>query len=291
MDKKNNFKKQLLCIDFESWVSSERLNKKKLSLNELRVLDNKFTEESLDYILKTLKKYNQKITFFLVFKLEEMYPGIIERILRDGHEIGWHGHTHAIIRNTKILRDELEKSKSLLKKYSIKGFQAPIVHFIKEGYPLLRDYGFTYSSSVYGNSNMLYKFNDVYEIPVSVSNRSYIPEKNKLIFPGDMKIKGFMTQGIPFGSSLFWGILGKNYYSKKLNEANSNGEICNLFIHNWQLLRPNSTEYKKDVNFWSNPSFFSLFTFYRKDVSDMFEYLLSRFEFGRYIDYIKLTTK
>lgn len=291
MDRENNFKKNLLCVDFESWVLSERLNKKNLSLSELRDLDNNFTEKSLDYLLKTLKKHNQKITIFLIFKLEEMYPGIIERILSDGHEVGWHGHTHAIIKNTQILKDELEKSNFLFKKYSIKGFQAPQIHFIKNGYSLLRRHGFIYSSSIYGNSKMLYKFNGVYEIPVSVSSRSYMPEKNKITFPSNMRLKEFVTQGVPFGSSMFWGLLGKNYYMEKLNKANSNGEICNLFIHNWQLVSPDSLEYKKDVSFWSNPSSFSLFTFYRKNVSDMFENLLSKFEFGRCIDYVKSITK
>lgn len=291
MDRKNNFKKNLLCVDLESWVLSERLNKKNLSLSELRNLDNNFTKKSLDYLLKTLKEHNQKITIFLIFKLEEMYPGIIERILKDGHEVGWHGHSHATIGNVRILKDELEKSSSLLKRYSIKGYQAPRVHFIKEGYSLLRKHGFIYSSSIYGNSRMLYKFDGVYEIPVSVSNRSCMPQKDEIIFPSNMRLKEFLTQGIPFGSSMFWGLLGKNYYVGKLNEANSNGEICNLFIHNWQLVNPDSLEYKKDVSFWSNPSFFSLFTFYRKNVSDMFEDLLSKFEFGRCIDYIKSITE
>src|SRR3989344_1978091 len=178
-------KKHLLCIDFESWIFSERINKKRLNLKELRKLDNGYTLQVADYILKTLKKYKQKVTFFLVFKLEQLYPGLIDKILSHGHEIGWHGHSHAVIYNTKILKEELEASKKLLQKYSIKGFQAPTITFIREGYSLLKKYGFLYSSSIYGDSEKIYKLDGVYEIPVSVSNTFHSPSESEIDFPSN----------------------------------------------------------------------------------------------------------
>jgi len=280
-------KSHLLAIDFESWIFSERINKKQLNLKELRKLDNGYSIKALDYILKTLKRHNQKITFFLVFKLEEIYPGIIKKILSEGHEVGWHTHTHAIIKNENILKRELELSKPLLKRYNIKGFQAPTISFIREGYLLLKKYGFLYSSSIYGNSNIKYNFGGVYEIPVSISRLSFRPKKKEIKFPSDMRFWRTLKYGIPFGSSFFWGLFGKKFYSKMLEDAGKKSLTYNLFIHDWQLVTPKSKDYKKDVSILTHPIFFTFFLLYRLNVSHMFEYLLSRIKFRRFIDYIK----
>lgn len=284
---KNKDKPHLLAIDFESWIFSENINKQKLTLDELRRLDDGYSIKTLSYILEILKKYNQKVTFFLVFKLEEVYPGIIDRIKKDGHEVGWHSHTHAIIKNANILKNELELSRKLLKKYHVKGFQAPTVSFVKEGYKLLKRNGFIYSSSIYGNSQMIYEFDGVYEIPVSVSNKLHRPKKKEIVFPSDMKLWKLLKYGIPYGSSFFWSSLGKRYYRKILKNESQKNNICNLFIHDWQLVTPLSDYYKRDVGLFSDPLFSTFFLLYRKNVSKLFEYLLSNFSFQRFINYVE----
>lgn len=284
--KKNN-RKHLLCIDFESWIFSKRINKKKLSIKELRQLDNEYTPQALDHILKILKKYKQKATFFVVFKLEELYPGIIDKIINNGHEVGWHTHTHEEINSHHKLEKELELSKFLLQKYSVKGFQAPNLTFIKAGYPVLKKYKFLYSSSIYGNTDIIYKFNDIYEIPVSVSNKKYTPRDKDLVFPSNMSIARIMKHGIPMGSGFFWSIMGEEYYKKHLRNAATDNKTFNLFIHDWQLLTPDSKEYKKDISFLGNPKQFFFFLLYRRNVSKMFENLLSEFSFHPFKDHLK----
>ena len=277
----------LLCIDLESWIFSKRINKQNLSNAELRRLDNKYTLQALDYALKSLKNHNQRVTFFVVFKLEELYPGIIEKILSQGHEVGWHGHSHTTLKTPEVLIKELELSKTLLKRYHIKGFQAPTISFIREGYSILKKYGFMYSSSIYGNSQNIYSLDGIWEIPVSVSNKDHKPKAKDIEYPSDMRFWKVLKYGIPFGSSFFWSILGRKYYSNKLKEATAQGEICNLFIHDWQLVTPPSKEYKRDVSILSNPLFFSFFFFYRKNVSYMFDYLLSNFSFQTFNSFLK----
>lgn len=283
--------KHLLCMDFESWVVSKAINERRLSNEKLRELDDDYTRKSLEFILKLLKKHNQKITFFLVFKLEELFPGLIKRILQDGHEIGWHSYSHPRIFSKEILLDELHKSKNLLKKYHVLGFQAPEIIFFKEGYSLLKKYGFTYSSSIYGNSNKSYQFDSIFEIPVSVSHRRFSPKKEEISFPSSLTINNILKFRIPYGSSYFWSILGKGYYSKKLHDLNAKGEMANLFIHNWQIIPPDSAQYKKEyrvqLSFFSNPLFYP----YNINVSKVFNYLISEFTFQRCSDYLYEKTK
>lgn len=276
-----NNKKHLLSINLESWVFSEKINAKNLSLEELRKLDDGYTLKALEHVLTLLKKYNQKITFFVVTKLEELYPGIIDRILREGHELAWHTHTHTLIKSADILIAELEAAKKIIDKYSIKGFQPPEIVFIKEGYKILKDYGFLYSSSIYGNTQAHYNYKGIFEIPVSVSNKKYLPSFEKIVFPNNMTLNNILKFGIPFGSGLFWGIFGKKYYLKKLNNAERENRTYNFFIHEWQLISPWSKEYKKDISFFINP----LFLLYRINVNYMFKLLLSKYKFGKFIDY------
>lgn len=285
---KSNNKPHLLSIDLESWIFSKKINQRKLSVKQLRKLDNGYTLNALDHTLKLLKKHRQKITFFVVTKLDELYPGLIESIAKDGHEIAWHTHSHRIITNTKILEKELEAAKKIIRKYKIKGFQAPSIYFIKEGYPLLKRYGFKYSSSIYGNSNRIYCFDGIYEIPVSTLKESYNPSQEEIILPNAMSLKGIIKHGLPYGSSYFWGLLGKKFYLKKLREAQKEKNILNMFLHEWQILKPPPSKYySQDVGIFNNPLFFP----YRIEIQEMLESMLSKFSFQRYIDHVENESK
>lgn len=281
---KNKFK-HLIGMDFESWMVLDKVSGKKLNDSQRIKLDSGNTLKALDQILESLKKTNQKITFFVVFRLEELYPGTIKKILDHGHEVGWHGYSHAPIKNKEILLSELKRSQNLLKKYRINGFQAPYIIFFKEGYKILKQYGFEYSSSIYGNSSKIYNIDGILEIPVSVSHDSFDPKQDEIIYPSHMSISNLLKFGIPFGSSYFWSIFKKTYYEKKLNSATKNKKVVNLFIHNWQLYHKHQKPLGSSIiTFLKNPPFFP----YTINVKDHFEYLLQNHSFQKFEDYIKL---
>lgn len=285
--KKKDFP-HLLTMDFESWIVSREMNKQNLSDRELYKLDNGYTITTLNFVLDSLKKYNQKITFFIVFRLERLYPGLIKRILEDGHELGWHGYSHIHITNEEILERELNESKNLLKKYNVKGFQAPYIMFFKDGYKLLKKSGFVYSSSIYGNSSRMYNFDGVYEIPVSVGNQWHDPSESEIYFPSNMSLSNIFRFGIPFGSSYFWSVLKKNYYHKKLTEMSKKKKMANLFIHNWQLMKPQSVSRKYNMNSTIGNTLEKVFFYpYRINVNHMFEHLLKNFSFQPVSEYVK----
>ena len=47
-----------------------------------------------EWILKTLKRYDAKATFFVLGKNVERYPDLYEKILADGHIVGNHTYSH-----------------------------------------------------------------------------------------------------------------------------------------------------------------------------------------------------
>ena len=276
--------KHLLGIDLESWVLLDKAFGKVLTNKQRLEIDNGEILRSLDEILLILKKNNQKVTFFVVFRLEELYPGIIKKILDSGHEVGWHGYSHAPLTNKTILKKELAKSEQLLNKYKIKGFQAPYIIFFKEGYKILKEYGLTYSSSIYGNSQKIYNFNGILEIPVSTNKKSFNPGRNEVRFPSHMSIKNLLKFGIPFGSSYFWSIFKKSYYQKKFDVANSEKQVVNIFTHNWQLYpKPQIKSWNnKLLIFLKNPLFYP----YTINVSEVFKFLLKNYKFQRFEDFL-----
>ncbi|WP_135557613.1 polysaccharide deacetylase family protein [Paenibacillus cymbidii] len=63
-----------------------------------------------DHILKLLKQYDAKATFFVVGNRAAKYPELVRRAAMEGHEIGNHTYTHPYFnrnRHTETMRREL----------------------------------------------------------------------------------------------------------------------------------------------------------------------------------------
>lgn len=70
-------------------------------------------------ILRLLKKFNVKATFFCIGKEIEKYPNLIQQILNDGHVIGNHTYNHSNnfgFMNTKQVIEEINKTNNIIKK-------------------------------------------------------------------------------------------------------------------------------------------------------------------------------
>jgi len=46
--------------------------------------------------LETLKKFNLKVTFFVIGKNCQKFPQVLKEIVKDGHSIGNHSFSHSI---------------------------------------------------------------------------------------------------------------------------------------------------------------------------------------------------
>lgn len=60
------------------------------------------TPEITNWVLRTLKSFNAKATFFCIGKNIEAHPNIFQTILNEGHAIGNHTYTHVKGWKTKI---------------------------------------------------------------------------------------------------------------------------------------------------------------------------------------------
>ncbi|OGY90831.1 MAG: hypothetical protein A3H70_03820 [Candidatus Komeilibacteria bacterium RIFCSPLOWO2_02_FULL_48_11] len=224
----------ILSIDVESWVhfydDALRLDRN-LSSADRKFLDSNYSCLAIEQILKLLKKYNQKATFFVVAEIYDWYPEAIEAIIEAGHEIGYHTQSHPILYNSEILANELKQSADFIKRFKPAGFRAPNIYITRPAMSLLVQHGFTYSSSTYGDY-MIQSIDGVAEIPVSAipfwSNR-----KKDLLLPQNLSIK-MLFQQMPFGSGLFIALFGSKI-SYFINHVNKKNKPAILFIHPWQM--------------------------------------------------------
>ena len=90
----------ILTIDLKWYYNGDNRGKgnvfdsEGMSLRERFCYNNGQIEKSTETILKILKRYDQKITFFVVAEIDKAYPKVINKIYNDGHEIAHHSYNH-----------------------------------------------------------------------------------------------------------------------------------------------------------------------------------------------------
>ncbi|NOV00351.1 polysaccharide deacetylase family protein [Paenibacillus sp. LMG 31457] len=67
-----------------------------------------------DQILELLKQYEAKATFFVVGNKIQLYPDVLERTAREGHEIANHTYNHAYIGKKTNIKKELNTTEELI---------------------------------------------------------------------------------------------------------------------------------------------------------------------------------
>jgi peptidoglycan/xylan/chitin deacetylase (PgdA/CDA1 family) len=190
-----------ITVDIEDWYHIPSVTGSPFSV--YRDIDEFFSSwtERYDYlteptgrILRLLSDYHIKATFFVVADVAEHYPGLVESIVSEGHEIACHGlhHRCTIDPETKkpliepaAFEEETLRAKQILEKIAgvpVTGYRAP--NALVAGWMLdsLESIGFTYDSSVSVNS--LYNKTD--SALEGVSSTPYFPRQSGLT-PGERR--------------------------------------------------------------------------------------------------------
>ncbi|MCD8052809.1 MAG: polysaccharide deacetylase [Lachnospiraceae bacterium] len=112
-------------------------------------------------ILDMLERYGIKTTFFVPGRTADTYPEIIREIIAAGHEIGWHGYSHA--NNTTMSLEEEDRAMQMGIDAICRcgapapiGYRAPSCDYSPNTMGLLTKYGFRYASNLMGNDNFPY---------------------------------------------------------------------------------------------------------------------------------------
>jgi polysaccharide deacetylase family protein (PEP-CTERM system associated) len=144
------------CIDRKDWDAFPR----RVDLNTNRILD-QFDAAGV------------KATFFTLGWVAERFPGLIHRIVADGHELASHGwdHTRVDSQDPETFRADIRRTKALLEDtggVAVTGYRAATFSIGARNmwaFPILRQEGYVYSSSINPISHDLYGMPDAPRVP------------------------------------------------------------------------------------------------------------------------------
>jgi hypothetical protein len=266
----------LLSIDYEPWFALFRHYDSLTDPIERRDLDNGFTKRAIDPILEMLG--DAKASIFLVGEIAGWYPEVPQKIVSTGHELGLHCHIHRPLKNVDELARDIQVSSHWLKQYNVRGYRAPMVGISEAAYPLLEQNGFTYSSSIYAPSGMLFQKGNMWEIPVSTTGSH---QNGQYTAPRGFTFKLLMHGEFPYGSSFSIGLMGKRIL-KIIERELKRGRSPSIILHPYELVRPpQSARLTRDLIL--NPHLLP----FRRDKSGFLKSLLEHFPvspLGAYLD-------
>lgn len=227
----------LLSIDYEPWFAFIRRHDAITASETRRELDGGFSRSALVSILQQLG--DAKASFYLVGEVAEWYPQVPRLIVSAGHELGLHCQIHRPLVNVLELGKDIRASAGWRDKFNIRGYRAPMVGISEEAYPLLKNAGFFYSSSIYAPAGTLLQKDGVWELPVSTSRIFGHRRKPQLAAPRDFSMKLLLNGEIPYGSSFSIGMLGDVVF-RILERELKTGLSPVIILHPYELVRPDN---------------------------------------------------
>ena len=271
----------ILGIDFEDWFHPELIQKHIVENNkEPKVI------QGIDKILDLLRKKDTKATFFVVGELLEYKPELLDLILENDHEIGFHTMKHYRIDSLdskEKFDDEIKKFGKLTNGKS-KGFRAPSFSLnTKSSWMLdvLEKNEYVYDSSVVPAKTSLYGIPDAEIKPYKITSKNL--ENNSddgkiLEFP--LLVTRFLGKKIPAAGGFYLRTLPSRVIENAIKSYEKK-EIPGVFyIHSWELtpeFMPKITLPKKD----------HFITFHNINKAyERMEKLLEKFEFTSFSRYI-----
>ena len=226
----------ILGIDFEDWYHPQLIKQ-----NIKNEKHNPSVINGIDKILDLLRKHETSATFFVVGELLEIQPDILDKIIENDHEIGFHTMHHDRLDSPGFkdkFSSEIKKFGELTNNKS-RGFRAPTFSLNNDSswaIDILMENNYLYDSSIVPAKTSLYGLPDAEKKPYTITSNCI--DKNdpsgKLIeFP--LLVTTFLGKKIPAAGGFYLRTLTTTVIKSALkNYQNKNITGC-FYIHSWEL--------------------------------------------------------
>ena len=272
----------LLGIDFEEWFHPELIQK--VVKNEIKSFE---VVQGIDTILEFLRKHDTYATFFMVGEILEKFPDILDKILENGHEIGFHTMYHSRL-DSDNFQEKFSKELddfAILTNNKSKGFRAPTFSLNEKSawaIDILEKHGYLYDSSIvpvktsmYGNSSAP---NNPYKI---TSDSLYQNNDNGKIMEFPLMTTKFLGKTVPSGGGFYLRTLPFSVTKKAINEYEEKNIPGVFYIHSWEL----TPEYMPKIKLCIKDNFI---TYHNLDkIPNRMSDLLSNFKFTSFERFIQ----
>ncbi|MFK8030974.1 MAG: XrtA system polysaccharide deacetylase [Gammaproteobacteria bacterium] len=210
------FEKTISRNDWDNW--------------ELRV------ERSTHRVMDIFDEAGIKSTFFMLGWVAERCPGLIERIIKDGHELASHGyeHTRVINQNREQFAADIRKTKALLEDMSgvaVTGYRAASYSIGRDNLwalDELQEAGHNYSSSLYPIKH------DLYGMPEAPRFAFLTGSDGLLEIP--VTTTTIAGRNMPCGGGGYFRLLPYPVYKRMLQRVNTSEKQPGVFyFHPWEI--------------------------------------------------------
>jgi polysaccharide deacetylase family protein (PEP-CTERM system associated) len=207
------------CIDRKDWDSFPR----RVDLNTNRILD-------------AFAAAGVKATFFTLGWVAERFPTLIRRIVEDGHELASHGwdHTRVDAQEPEGFRADIRRTRALLEDIGgvrVAGYRAATFSIGARtlwAFPILRQEGYLYSSSINPIRHDLYGMPNAPRVPFQPDARG-VPEL-------PMTTVRLMGRNWPCSGGGYFRLLPTGLYRAGLRRVNRrDGQPGIFYFHPWEI--------------------------------------------------------
>ena len=270
----------LLGIDFEDWFHPE-LIQKKLTNEEKKPK----VVEGIDKIIDWLNDNETYATFFVVGELLEYEPEIFDKIIENGHEIGFHTMYHTRL-DTKNFRKKFEEEIKIFDKMTLgksKGFRAPTFSLNESSkwlIDVLEENRYEYDSSIVPAKTSMYGLPKAEIKPYKISSKSLESEDPEgIITEFPILTTKFLGKKIPAGGGFYVRTLPEKIVMKAIKDYEKNNMPATFYIHSWEL----TPEYMPRIKLSVKDNFITYHNI-EKTMSKMTK-ILEKFEFTSFNRY------
>jgi polysaccharide deacetylase family protein (PEP-CTERM system associated) len=207
------------CIDRKDWDTFPR----RVDANTNRILDQFAT-------------HGVKATFFTLGWVAQRFPALIRRIVADGHELASHGwdHTRVDSQEPETFRADIRRTKALLEDTGgtrITGYRAATFSIGARNlwaFPILRQEGYLYSSSINPIRHDLYGMPDAPRVP-------FHPDADGVLeIP--MTTVRLLGRNWPCSGGGYFRLLPTMLYRSGLKRVNHHDHQPGIFyFHPWEI--------------------------------------------------------
>lgn len=271
----------LLGIDFEDWYHPKLLQPYLTNQKKSPTVIN-----GIDKIIDWLRKNDVYATFFVVGELLEFKPELLDKIIGNGHEIGFHTMRHTGLDDPDY-KEEFENDLKAFDKLTTgksKGFRAPTfsLNFSTSwAIDVLEKNGYVYDSSIIPTKSYMYGIPNGEHGPYKIqSTKLDGNSENGKILEFPLLTTTILCKRIPAAGGFYVRALPLRIMESAIKSYEKRGIPASTYIHSWEL----APELMPRIQLPIKEKFITYYNI-KKAFSRM-DALLKKFEFTSFSRYI-----
>lgn len=226
----------LIGIDFEDWYHPQLVEP---FVPKEKKIPTMF--KGLDKILDLLRKNDSKATFFMVGEILESNPEMFDKIMSEGHEIGFHTMKHTRL-DSPNFRPEFKEELKKFKKFTsnkVVGFRAPTFSLNEKSSWAIDELvsnGYKYDSSIMPAKTNMYGMPSAERFPYKITNSSLGKnDLNGTLIEFPLMVTKFLGKTIPAAGGFYLRVLPLKIIKNAIKSYEQKEIPASLYIHSWEL--------------------------------------------------------